>query len=698
MQERQNNIYDVISLSHGTKAELELNKDLLMPYEPVIAVDENGAYFKDEQGNLVPISGYDRGYVVDTIEILKTSTKYKVGDVIQVLGYYTKGDEANHLRIISATDDGSGELLVNGLYANIVHSGEVNVSWFGAKGDGVTDDSGNIQKALNMPKVKKINMCNKKYMINNTLYINNDNRGICISGQNMGNEESEVAEFIPNTGKFAFMELVGASYVTIENINIMARSNATNLSHILFFLARGVVKQHCNRIIFKDVNMKISSIPTANNNLGTICLYNYKGEILSFYNTRFLSDTPIVMSGEDGSLFYTPKHAQVKPVADGDSCTIHNFYDCMIESRLNYCLQLSRVSSFNMFGSYFANWGSSNLKVLAKINHSHSINIEKFHAEAFDPVVKSGFIDLLGRNSDLTFKGYIMGLTSSSTMFNFASDAYLHDSHFDIYIIADAGANIKFIETTSDNQEVCVSTTDFYRFQPSRLSVNFTRPLQNCRFFSRDGVIVKMPGSSSQETGSYYSTNKQVEASSFTTNVVTLINNSLKETILSLPSGLSILSLPASNEIPRPIYGYVTRRVGKGTINDATVGILTTSTGGAAYRGEVFTVVHNANDNDIIINRELLSNNNILALDTPYYTTKMQQEGIYDDFVVYMDEKLAYDKKLKHLEEQRQLAFESRENQEQTYEEWISEQPQLMPTIEPQPSDKLLAFKEKYLP
>lgn len=85
------------------------------------------------------------------------------------------------------------------------------------------------------------------------------------------------------------------------------------------------------------------------------------------------------------------------------------------------------------------------------------------------------------------------------------------------------------------------------------------------------------------------------------------------------------------------------------------------------------------------------------TLDTPYYTTKMQQENVYEDFVSYIDAKLEYDKEQRYLEEQRQLAFESREDQEQTYEERLATQPVLIPDNEPQPSEKLLEFKNKYI-
>lgn len=88
-------------------------------------------------------------YIAQTIEEMK-KLALKVGDVVEVLGYYTAGDGAGHKRIIKSDDDGSGVQISNGKWANIVHNGEVNVSWFGCENS--SNQNNNLQKIIDYCK------------------------------------------------------------------------------------------------------------------------------------------------------------------------------------------------------------------------------------------------------------------------------------------------------------------------------------------------------------------------------------------------------------------------------------------------------------------------------------------------------------------------------------------------------------------
>lgn len=120
----------------------------LQPNEICIVEDGEELIYKDRNGKYISVSK-DK-YKVNTIEELKKSKKYKIGDVVEVLGYYTPGDGGGHPRKKMPTgyvgaDSTIGE---DGSIWGIVHSGEINVSWFGAKGDGIANDTEFIKNCI----------------------------------------------------------------------------------------------------------------------------------------------------------------------------------------------------------------------------------------------------------------------------------------------------------------------------------------------------------------------------------------------------------------------------------------------------------------------------------------------------------------------------------------------------------------------
>ena len=99
---------------------------------------------------------------------------------------------------------------------------------------------------------------------------------------------------------------------------------------------------------------------------------------------------------------------------------------------------------------------------------------------------------------------------------------------------------------------------------------------------------------------------------------------------------------------------------------------------------------------------ELRHYTEVQALNTMYMGEKMKEDGVYNDFITYMDKKTLYDKQQQNQEKQSLLAYQEvlKENPDLTYEEFLSMQPMTLNLIvseEPQPSEALKKFMEKYL-
>ena len=153
-------------------------KTLPQAWEKIESVQTQVVGFDEKIENKIK----QRLITANTIEELKTINSLKEGDVVEVLGYYSSGDGAGHKRVIANGDDGSGVQLSTNLWANIVHNGEVNVSWFGAKQNINEDQSSYIQKAINwFSKCSKI-VIDKTYQIDNSISFPYNSNNIKIIG------------------------------------------------------------------------------------------------------------------------------------------------------------------------------------------------------------------------------------------------------------------------------------------------------------------------------------------------------------------------------------------------------------------------------------------------------------------------------------------------------------------------------------
>ena len=175
------------------------------------------------------------GKIVSRIPDIGTIAELKLmvltPEKIFVTGYHTENDGAfgsHFYRLATDTGqvDNSGTIIrtVNGVY-ELQYSGAVKVKWFGARGDGATDDSAALQNALNAVSTSgTLELENKGYLISSpitrlTQIIINGNGAYIIVDINDVNVD---AVTIGNTAISQFN-------FDINNIEIVSKDGATNV-------------------------------------------------------------------------------------------------------------------------------------------------------------------------------------------------------------------------------------------------------------------------------------------------------------------------------------------------------------------------------------------------------------------------------------------------------------------------------------
>lgn len=155
-------------------------------------------------------------FCYDNIASLKSATNLVDGSYARTLGYYSINDGGSafykiRTKIVTdVTNEGSlVSLSDNTLVAELIPTDTINVEVFGAKGDGVSDDTTYIQNACDYISTNKLvlQFLEKHYIITDTISINND---LVIKGIT---QKSEIEQTTNNKHIFA-------NLTTIDNIHI----------------------------------------------------------------------------------------------------------------------------------------------------------------------------------------------------------------------------------------------------------------------------------------------------------------------------------------------------------------------------------------------------------------------------------------------------------------------------------------------
>ncbi len=239
------------------------------------------------ESKLAPTLAKKKASWYKSVAEMKADSLLSAGMTACTLGYYAPNDGGAGTYIIRAKQDsdvddgGSLHELANGNVAElVVENGTVNVKQFGAKGDGVTDDTDAFQKALNSNKT--VTVTNGTYYLNNTI----DNPQIIkIIGEDKRKTKLKLNNsFLKNKIQYSEIKNIGFSCTQTNDITVfpalvysstikdnvftyfknifMDVENLTHIENNHFSFIQGCF---CNKIIDSFVNGNYINAPKTKN-------------------------------------------------------------------------------------------------------------------------------------------------------------------------------------------------------------------------------------------------------------------------------------------------------------------------------------------------------------------------------------------------------------------------------------------------
>lgn len=636
----------------------------------------------------------------------------KVGDIVEVLGYYTAGDGAGHKRIIANEDDGSGVQLSNRLWANIVHNGEVNVSWFGAKGDGVTDDTLFIQKAIDTADI--INFQEKTYLITvQEKVLSRPSEKSCLFLKNnlILNLNSATLK-INNPENYTYTCLLRAG--SVKNIKIyngkLIGDRDTNPGSIPGQHGHGVRILEAQDIVISDmviINMFGDGISIDSN---YAVLKNYSSNIT-------IKNCIIDNIRRNGITISTAENVTVDnniisnvngtaPEACIDIETNSKDYPARNIKFTNNTLSVTSKEKLGFcIGSYTENVIVSNniLEGGTLIHRSKDIVIN-------DNIIKNGDTLAIRNSNNVNVESNIFNNVSLVSYDN-VCQSIINNNIFNMIdrsafgISQDSTSPIGISSVTITNN--VINSKKGYLFYG--YSILDSLILKN-NYFNSDDISEKysllVRARNFVLDNNVFNFNKLsylefLHLINFSINNGFIKNNTFNvntEKILEILFSLTSVEQNETNYI----------NITNNTLSynyDTTVFYLSSTSPKTSityndFRNSTKPTSRKAVDYEVGNRLKVNVQAQIQQLNSIYHLEKMKQENVYDDYISYMDEKTLYDKQQRNLEKERQLAYQEalKENPNLTYEEFMSVQPMILNLVEePQPSKALKQFMEKYL-
>ncbi len=692
-------------------------------------------------------------YTYDTIdELVNKSMGLAVGEVVTLNGYYSADDGATHKRVIADTDDGSGVELRNSKWANIVHNGEVNVSWFGAKGDGVTDDVAYVEKSI---KYANTYSDNKKifYLTKSITELNHSIKNMNFKVElntylhfsNTDNIKIQSNKF-ERIGEITDPQDRGQFLITLEKCKNTEISNNTFKNAV-----SNICLNLCSQIAVKEnyfydsyqsltttngygivlhgsnyINIYKNEFTDVQRHSVYVSVYNFEDHnVYTYCNNIDIFDNIFKITKKIKGWNNTGFEQQIKFIsAKNCRCYNNTFIDCVgavLFDETGTELGKSNIESIYIYNNTLINCtnpkresGLSGILLtipyLPEFLNQNPNNIIVSGNKIFNSSTMNNHIISLGRGDKIIIENNVVVL-EDKTVSSFCTVYTAQKNPFktgkiDIMKNTIHNARLFTMDSLNDIEEIKIignitesKNNDFSSIMlpadkgnASSIEIygntmkGFQRPIYIKKINIPNGIIIHNNDFRGGEFDLGYSGIYDGDVE-FYNNKNYIFNNS-EITLFSKEDN----KFKNENIIYEANHSSIisTEYFKKGKFGNGNILYLTNENKPVFYN----------NGSWYFADGTLKGFINPVQLNTPYHVEKMKEEGVYDDFIMYMDDKVAYDKQQRKLEEQRRLAYQKalEVNPELTYEEWLSQQPALLPYVEePRPTSALQKFMDKYL-
>lgn len=682
-------------------------------------------------GLYAPLDSKAKTY--NTIADMQSDRKLISGQVVNLQGYYQAGDGAGHQRVIANADDGSGVQLDNGLWANIVHNGEVNVSWFGAKQPPFIN---NAETYLPKLLTENVIMNGENFIFENNTskqyvfkakncvfknFVINTKRDIKLQFNHYGNLSIENI-IIDGTGMTYDYAGMGNFYDSYLGIGVFGKANEDGIDPV------GLEIKNCNisnltssnAIFIEHSNNVEISFNTITNCSGVLGLsdadgdgiYNRICKNISIHHNTVINNTTNRAIGRTGICAeYQVENCDIYDnVVEGYDRNIHIE---AVKDNINVFRNITRNGR-----TAFISWTNYNAKIKVFDNIFTNENFEPSNPNnASSYNFKRALIEYKGKNDE----------TTNHNNFEFINNKCLNyinrKSELDYSIFTSEGTLFGVMKDCEFKNIKASSSSDYLDFillslakdyGIARLYNNYIESFITPVFRISDVIMENNTIMIHQTTSHIFSGTKIKPI--FINNI---IHSELPPVVTAdtqfIFSRAKIVKGNYFKNLNREFFIYNTFSENDNIIIDDNVAEYTVNqncispTRYLRYDNNkcvnpTGTITFIKDDNTKMVVNNLLETifpvDITSQLDTPIYKNLMEQEGVYADYANYRVAQLKYEKEQRVEEKAKQEAYEQAllTNPDLTWEDFLKSYPMVIPVLqEPTIPDTIKKFMEDYL-